>query len=219
MASHIGYPITSKTCEWTCVLYIPILRVGCLCLIHPYPARWLFMPYISLSRALGTYAYTCLSHALAIHAYICSSRALAIWVLYILFSLLLSSSLSHTPPYIFSLTYPITHLLSGYSITHLPLHLPFRISHTPPHILSFTYSIKHLLSGIFYHVYSLSHFAFAFAFSVLHFPFPLCICIFRFAFRISHFASRIKLHTYSGFHTLSCSFEFATCISNHITQV
>lgn len=135
--------------------------------IHPHPARWLFMPYTSLSRALASYAYTSSSRALAIYAlYIprSSSRALAVFVLYILFSHLLSSSLSHPPPHVFSLTYYITHLLSG--IFYPASSTTYRLSH------------------IFYHVSSISHLPFRI--SHLHLHLSVWICIFRFAFRILH---------------------------------
>lgn len=34
MALHFGYSIISKTCEWTCILYILIPRVGCFHIIY-----------------------------------------------------------------------------------------------------------------------------------------------------------------------------------------
>lgn len=159
MASHIGYSITSKTCEWTCVLYILIPRVGFLCL------------YILRS----------------------SSRALAVFVLYILFSHLLSSSLSHPPPHIFSLTYYITHLLSSIfypasSIRHLLSHIVYHISF-----------ITFLLSRIFRFAFRIwiFRFAFAFAFIGLHLHSSFWICIFRFAFRILHQTIHIQWVSHS----------------------
>lgn len=100
------------------------------------------------------------------------------------------SSLSHTISHIFYPTSSIRHLLS--SIFYLASSITYRLSH------------------IFYHVSSISHLPFRI--SHLNFSFRICICIlrFEFAFFVLHFASCIKLYTYSGFHTLSCSFEFAT---------
>lgn len=173
--------------------------------IHPNPARWLLMPYTSLSRALAIYAlyipipsirYLCLYVFIPRVSYSCLYMLIPrVGYLGSIYSVL-------APSLIFSLAYS-----SIYFLSYIPYHTSsiWILYHAPsvaPSVSHFAYSATYPFLYILYQTSSIRHILSR----IFPFTFRICICIFRFAFpfsalhlhfpfRISHFAFRISHQT------------------------